>query len=90
MPRAKGSLWRWCSVELESNFGCMPLGRKVCGAYVSVMCCGVMFCELVGSVELALSPNDPKLFLFDAISYPVEAHVNCLGSALFSRVVGDA
>jgi hypothetical protein len=42
----------------------------------------MMFCEVVRHVGSSLSPKKLKLFLFDAVFDPVEAHVKCFGKFL--------
>ena len=47
---------------------------------------GVMFAKIIGVILVAWAPIDKELALGDAVSDPVESHVNCLGSSLFYRV----
>ena len=49
-----------------------------------------MFREIIGSVKLAFSPHDVKLFLPDAVAYPVESHVNGFRPFLLHCVMGDS
>ena len=55
-----------------------------------MMSCRVMFSEIVRPVELSALPIDVKLVLANAVPYPVEAHVDGLGSFLLYCVIGDA
>ena len=50
---------------------------------------GVMFAKIIGVILVAWAPMDKELALGDAVSDPVESHVNCLGSSLFHRVQGE-
>jgi hypothetical protein len=50
----------------------------------------MMFDEIVGEIVCAFSPMYDELALFDAVAYPIETHVNCLGSLLFDGFVGHA
>ena len=50
----------------------------------------MVFCKIVSFVEFAFSPQHVELFLFDAIAYPVESHVNGFGPFLFNGVIGNA
>ena len=49
----------------------------------------MVFGEVVGFVECASAPIDDELALADAVTDPVEAHVDGFGSALFYGVIGD-
>ena len=51
---------------------------------------GVMFAKIIGVILIAWAPIDKELALGDAVSDPVESHVNCLGLSLFHRVQGKA
>ena len=46
--------------------------------------------EVVSKVICAFSPVNSELTLVDAVSDPVEPHVDCLGSSLFYCAIGDA
>jgi hypothetical protein len=50
----------------------------------------MVFGEVVSFVKASFHPIDVKLFLADAVTNPVEPHVNGLGSTLFDSVIGDA
>ena len=61
------------------------------GANVTVVGGGMMmFGEIVGLVEGALSPDDVELALADVIADPIKTHVDGFGSFLFDGVSGDA
>ena len=51
---------------------------------------GMMFGVIVGLVALARPPDDMKLFLSDAITNPIVAHIHSLGAFLLDRVVSNA
>ena len=51
---------------------------------------GMMLGEIVGIILLAWAPVDQKLALVNWVPDPIEAHVNCFGSALFDLVEGQA
>jgi hypothetical protein len=48
-----------------------------------------MLGEVIGSIVEAFASVNEELTIFDAIFYPVKAHVNGFGSTLFDIVVGD-
>ena len=50
----------------------------------------VMFGEVVGAVQLAFTPEDGELVLFDAVTDPIKSHVDGFGAFLFDGVVGDS
>ncbi len=50
----------------------------------------VVLGPVVGMVFRSLAPMDTELALSDSIAYPVEAHVDGLGSALFDAIIDDA
>ena len=49
-----------------------------------------MFGEVVGQIVGTAAPVDKELALVDAVSDPVEAHVNGFGATLFDSVVCNA
>ena len=50
-----------------------------------------MLGKVVGQLVLfAWYPIDAELALFDAVSYPMEAHANCFGAFVFDCAVGKA
>ena len=63
---------------------------QVSGPHTFVMSRGVMFCEIIGKVQLAGCPEYGVLVLVNAILKPIEAHVNGFGSALFDSVAENA
>jgi hypothetical protein len=64
--------------------------EKVPGPHLAVMSGRVMFSEVVSQIVSAAAPVDKELALGDAVSDPVEAHVDGFGAALFDGVVGNA
>ena len=48
-----------------------------------------MFGVVVAFVLVARIPVDVEVLLLCAVLDPVEPHVNCLGSFLFDRVIGE-
>jgi hypothetical protein len=50
---------------------------------------GVMFGEVIGSIVEAFAPVNEEHAIFDAVFYPVKAHVDGFGLALFYIGVGD-
>jgi len=55
--------------------------------HVMMMFGGVMLCEVVGSIEFCLAPVNVKLFLANAVTNPVKAHVDRFGAFLLDRVI---
>ena len=51
---------------------------------------GVVFAEVISFVLFAWAPVDKEVSLLDAVSDPVEAHINGFGSPLFYCVRGEA
>jgi hypothetical protein len=51
---------------------------------------GVVFGEVIGKVGFAGLPMDAEVPLADTVAYPIEAHVDSFGSALFDGIVDDA
>jgi hypothetical protein len=51
---------------------------------------GMMLDKVFSEVVFTCTPMDGELALLDSIADPVEAHVNCFGSALFYCFVGNA
>ena len=49
-----------------------------------------MFSEIISLVQSSSFPIDVILALADAVTNPVEVHINCFGSLLFDHVIGDA
>jgi hypothetical protein len=64
--------------------------EKVPGPHLAVMSGQVMFSEVVSQIVSAAAPVDKELAMGDAVSDPVEAHVDGFGAALFYSVVGNA
>ena len=50
---------------------------------------GKRFGEEVGEVISSFAPRDNELFLCNAISYPMKAHVNAFSLLGFDGVVGN-
>ena len=49
-----------------------------------------VFGPVVSFFVLAGSPKDVELALADAVTHPIETHVDCFASFLLDGVVGDA
>jgi hypothetical protein len=63
---------------------------EICWLDLAMMCCGVMFGEVVVAEVLGtFSPVDKKLFLAHSILDPVEAHVHCFGFASADGSIGN-
>ena len=63
---------------------------EIRGANLLMMGRWVMFSEIISFVQNASSPINVELALADAVANPIKAHVECFGSFLFDRVVGDS
>ncbi len=50
---------------------------------------GMVLGEIIGMISVARPPKAVKLSLADAISDPIKAHVDGLGSFLFDHVIGN-
>jgi hypothetical protein len=64
----------------QSNFSTDHLVNGDKRIELLMMCCWVVFGEIFGSVEAALSPVHVKSALADAVANPVKAHVNRFGT----------
>ena len=58
-------------------------------SHCSVMGGRVVLRPIVGQICIAWHPEDVKLALLDSIFNPIESHVDCFGSFLFSNIVCD-
>ena len=45
-----------------------------------VMCCWMMFCPVIGIIQLTWSPIYSELFLTFPVSQPMESYVHCFGA----------
>ena len=50
----------------------------------------MMFGEVVRSIVICFTPVDAEVALADAVTDPVEAHIDGFGAALLDNVIGDA
>jgi hypothetical protein len=50
----------------------------------------MMFGKIISCVQNSLFPIDVELALADAVTNPVEAHIDGFGSFLFDHVIGNA
>jgi len=74
----------------QACVGCKNWLVQVGGPHGLVMRGWMVLGEIIGTVGSTRAPVDVKLTLFLAVTEPIEAHVNCLGSFLFDRVIDDA
>jgi hypothetical protein len=51
---------------------------------------GIVLGEVIGEIIFTGMPMNNELALLDSIAYPIEAHVDCFGPALFDCFVGNA
>lgn len=48
-----------------------------------------MFCEFISQLFASFLPVDSELNSSNAVIYPLEPHIHCFTSALFSCVIGN-
>ena len=58
--------------------------------FLLVVHCWMVFGEVVRSIVVCFTPVDAEVALADAVTDPVEAHIDGFGSALLVSVIGDA
>ena len=63
---------------------------KINRSHCSVVGGWEVFGEIVCEVVLSFFPVDVELSLANSVSYPVESHINGLGSFLLDCVIDDA
>jgi hypothetical protein len=63
---------------------------EIRGADCTMMRSWMVFRKIIGPVGGTTTPVDVKLTLADAITDPIETHIDGFGAFLFYRVVGDA
>ena len=68
----------------------MGRNKQVSGPHTFVVSRWVMFCEVIGKVQLAGCPEYGVLVLVNAILKPIEAYANGFGSVLFDSVAENA
>ena len=63
---------------------------QVLEAFALVVHCWMVFGVVVCSIIVCFTPVDAEVSLADAVTDPVEAHINGFGAALLDSVIGDA
>ena len=63
---------------------------QVLEAFALVVRFGMVFGEVVCSIVVCFLPVDAGVDLVDAVTDPVEAHIDSFGLALLDSVLGDA
>jgi hypothetical protein len=77
----------YCQLRIKIGCAGMIALMQIFVPHVMMMFGGVMLCEVVGSIEFCLAPVNVKLFLANAVSNPVKAHVDRFGAFLLDRVI---
>ena len=63
---------------------------QVLEAFALLVHCWMVFGELVCSIVVCFTPVDAEVALADAVTDPVEAHIDIFGVALLDSFIGDA